>query len=58
MPRYVRPLDRNFMPFLETFDTWWDGANGSSPRKHASKLESILSLDWLVKLGLGWMVKV
>lgn len=53
-----RPLDRNVILFLETFNTWLDRANESSPRKHASKLESILSLDSLVKLGLGWMVKV
>jgi hypothetical protein len=33
-------------------------ADDSSPRKHASKLESISSLGLLVKLGLGWMVRV
>jgi hypothetical protein len=32
-------------------------ANKSSPRKHASKLESISSLGSLAKLGLGWMVR-
>ena len=33
-------------------------ADVSSPKKHASKLVSISSSGWLVRLGQGWMVKV
>jgi hypothetical protein len=46
-----------FFPFYPERRELGRGADESSPKKHASKLESISSSGSLVKLEPGWMVK-